>query len=314
MTAPTERLVTRLALAVTRRPASRRGFLAAATLTGAALAVDPWNFVLRPQSAYASACGTDASCNDGYSAFCCSINDGHNTCPPGTFAGGWWKADRSSYCGGAARYYIDCNAKPGTHFHCHCNQTNCDHRYVACNVFRYGQCNTHIQGTTAVVCRMISCLPPWELYPKHCGRSSATDNNTAGQTAPCLTRKNTHPNLVTYPDAPHEIRAGHRLGPGDRLVSPDRHTEVVMRPDGDLVLRNERGVIWSTGTRRVARGGSALLRHDGELVVLGSRGRVRWSSGRHDRGQEAVLRLLDDGRLAVFHHHHIIWHTRTHTP
>ena len=34
---------------------------------------------------------------------------GTNSCPPGTIAGGWWKADGSSYCAGP-RYYIDCNA------------------------------------------------------------------------------------------------------------------------------------------------------------------------------------------------------------
>ena len=144
-----EKIVNRLA-GLGGRKASRRGFLAAATLTGTALAVDPWGYITKPQSAYAAACGPGASCGDGWSAMCCSINQGKNTCPPGTFAGGWWKADRSSFCGGHARYYIDCNAKPGTHFHCHCNQTNCDHRYVACNVFRYGQCNTQIHGVTAV--------------------------------------------------------------------------------------------------------------------------------------------------------------------
>jgi hypothetical protein len=309
-----ERLVTRLATLVNRRPASRRSFLTGAAVTGAALAVDPWNFVLRPQSAYASACGTDTRCSDGYSAFCCSINDGHNTCPPGSFAGGWWKADRSRFCGGAARYYIDCNAKPGTHFHCHCNKTNCDHRRVACNIFRYGQCNTDIPGTTAVVCRMVSCLPPWELYPNQCGKSSATDNNTAGQTAPCLNRRNSHPDLVTFPDARRELPAGHHLGPGARMVSPDRHTECEMRRDGDFILRNERGTLWSTHTTRVARGGRLLLRRDGELVVLGRRGKVRWSSGRRTSGHQAVLRLLDSGRLAVFHNGTIIWHTDTHTP
>jgi hypothetical protein len=184
-----EKLVDRLALAGTRRPRSRRGFLATATLTGTALAVDPWGFLTRPGDAYAATCGPDAECRDGYSVFCCTINHGHNTCPPGSFPGGWWKADRSSYCGGAARYIIDCNAKPGTHFHCHCNETTCDHRRVACNVFRYGQCNTQIKGVTAVVCRQVSCRPPWKVYPEHCGHSSATDNNTAQHTAPCLARR-----------------------------------------------------------------------------------------------------------------------------
>jgi len=186
----TESVVNRLSrLGSRREDPSRRGFLAAVTLTGTALAVDPWGFLVRPQDAYAATCGTDAACSDGYSVFCCTINKGHNTCPPGSYAGGWWKADRSSYCGGAARYYIDCNARPGTHFHCHCNRTTCDHRRVACNIFRYGQCNTQVEGVTAVVCRQVSCRPPWEVYPEQCGRSSATDNNTAGQTAPCLAPK-----------------------------------------------------------------------------------------------------------------------------
>jgi hypothetical protein len=196
----TESVVNRLArLGSWREDPSRRGFLAAATLTGTALAVDPWGFLVRPQDAYAATCGTDAACSDGYSVFCCTINKGRNTCPPGSYAGGWWKADRSSYCGGAARYYIDCNARPGSHFHCHCNETTCDHRRVACNIFRYGQCNTQVEGVTAVVCRQVSCRPPWEVYPEQCGHSSATDNNTAGHTAPCLAPK---PDPVWVPGPP----------------------------------------------------------------------------------------------------------------
>jgi hypothetical protein len=140
-----ESLVNRLAGLGAPQP-SRRGFLAATTLTGTALAVDPWDFLTRPKDAYAATCGPDAECLDGYSVFCCTINHGANSCPAGSYPGGWWKSDRSSYCGGAARYYIDCNAKPGTSFHCHCNQTSCDHRRVACNVFRYGQCNTQIEA------------------------------------------------------------------------------------------------------------------------------------------------------------------------
>jgi len=180
-----ERLVNRIAR-IGGRGSSRRGFLGGAALVGAALAVDPWGYLTRPTTAYAATCGTDASCGAGYSVFCCTINGGRNTCPSGTFAGGWWKADRSSYCGGAARYYIDCNVLPGHHFRCRCNTTSCDHRLVACNWFRYGQCSTHIKGVTPVVCRQISCTPPWQIY-KSCGRSSATDNNTARHTAPCLT-------------------------------------------------------------------------------------------------------------------------------
>jgi hypothetical protein len=316
MTAPSsfsERLVNRLARLGTRRT-SRRSFLAAATLTGTALAVDPWGYVTRPQSAYASVCGPGASCGAGWSAMCCSINKGHNTCPPGTFAGGWWKADRSSFCGGHARYYIDCNAKPGHQFHCHCNQTNCDHRYVACNIFRYGQCNTQIHGVTAVVCRQISCRPPWELYPGHCGRSAATDNNTAQHSAPCLTKANTFPRLVTFAPAPQALASMHWLRPGQRLVSPNRHTEAKFGVDGNFVVRNQRGVIWSTRTINKARGGRLFLRANGRLVVLDAQNRVRWSTAATSTAGSATLRLLDDGRLAIYAGGRIIWHTNTRTP
>jgi hypothetical protein len=317
MTAPrpsvSERLVNRLANLGSRK-ASRRSLLAAATLSGTALAVNPWGYLTRPQSAYASVCGPGASCGAGWSAMCCSINSGRNTCPPGTFAGGWWKADRSSFCGGHARYYIDCNAKPGHHFTCHCNQSNCDHRYVACNIFRYGQCNTQIHGVTAVVCRQISCTPPWRLYPGHCGTSSATDNNTRLHNAPCLTKANTYPRPVTFAAAPHSLASGRWLRSGQRLVSPDRHTEAQFRTDGNFVLRNQRGVIWSTHTTDVARRGHVYLRSSGRLVVLDAKRRERWSTKPYSHAGSAVLRLLNDGRLAVYAGGKLIWHSNTHTP
>ncbi|MDT4926922.1 MAG: hypothetical protein QOG01_4635 [Pseudonocardiales bacterium] len=313
-TSVAERLVNRLATLGTRRKASRRGFLTAATLTGTALALDPWGYLTRPQDAYASVCGTDAYCSAGWSAFCCSINGGHNTCPPNTYAGGWWKADRSSFCGGAARYYIDCNAKPGATFRCHCNQSNCDHRLVACNIFRYGQCNTQIHGVTAVVCRQISCLPPWKLYPGKCGTSSATDNQTSGHTAPCLTKANTYPNLVTFPTAPPVLYAGHYLNAGQRLVSLDRHTECVMQANGNFVIRNQNGVVWSTKTAGIAEGGRLFLRYNGRLVLFDADGVVRWRTPPTRTGTHALLRMRNNGQLTIYDSGTIIWHTNTHTP
>jgi hypothetical protein len=248
---------------------------------------------------------------------CCSINNGHNTCPPGSYPGGWWKADRSSFCGGAARYYIDCNAKHGHTWHCHCNDSNCDHRYVACNVFRYGQCNTQIAGVTAVVCRQISCRPPWQLYPGECGHSSATDNNTAEHNAPCLTKHNTYPALVTFPKARSVLPAHHSLRAGHRLTAPNRHTTLLMRHDGNLVIKNQDGVVWQTHTADDARGGRAHLYEHGQLAVLDRHGRPVWSS--HTAGvaaQPVELQLRNSGELAIVHAggKHVYWKTRTHTP
>jgi hypothetical protein len=302
-----ERLVNRLATVGARRT-SRRSFLTAATLTGTAIAVDPVGFLTRPQTAYATACGPGASCGDGWSAMCCSINNGRNTCPPGTFRGGWWKADRSSFCGGNARYYIDCNALPGTNFRCHCNQGSCDHRYVACNIFRYGQCNTQIPQTTAVVCRQISCIPPWELYPNACGSASLTDNATALHSAPCL-------QLVTFPDAPHRLGAGRRLHAGDRLVAQNRHTELKMRADGNLILRNQSGVVWSSDTANVAAGGYAVMAQDGRLKVIDQQGRTRFTTHNSTTGRTPHLKVRDTGQLAIYRGDtNIVWQTQTHTP
>ena len=184
-----ERMVNKVAAHVDRPRTSRRGFLGGAAVVGAALAVDPWGYLTRPASAYDAVCGSDNTCAAGYTVFCCTINGGSNTCPPDSFIGGWWKADNSSFCGGNARYYIDCNAYRDGRYTCHCNTTTCDQRRVACNQFRYGQCNTQIpwSNTGPVLCRVVSCTPPWVQYGGTCSSSSATDNNTATHSAPCLT-------------------------------------------------------------------------------------------------------------------------------
>jgi hypothetical protein len=186
-----ERIVNRVAERSQKPRTSRRGFLGGAAVVGAALAVNPWSYLTRPASAYDAVCGSHNTCADGYSVFCCTINGGNNSCPPNSFVGGWWKADSSSFCGGNARYYIDCNAYRDGAYGCRCNQTTCDQRLVACNQFRYGQCNTQIpwSSTGPVLCRMVSCTPPWVQFGSTCSTSSATDNNTRTHSAPCLTGK-----------------------------------------------------------------------------------------------------------------------------
>ena len=178
---------------------SRRGFLFRPTLVGSALAVNPLRFLLRPGTAYASLCGPDASCSSGWTVFCCSINNGRNACPPGSIPAGWWKTDRSGFCEGGPRYIIDCNATCGTcgcggggicapgcyNCGCHCGTGSCDERLVCCNQFRYGQCHQELACVGPVVCRVASCRPPWEVDPT-CTTASATANETALHTAPCL--------------------------------------------------------------------------------------------------------------------------------
>lgn len=192
--APSARLVDVSARAVETH-FSRRSALTRIALTGSALCVAPLRYLLYPVSALAvivpSDC-RDGLCTDGYTAFCCEINDGLNTCPAGTFPGGWWMC--TDYRGHqlcestGVRYYIDCNALPGSPLpgECRCAKDDCSHRRVACNIFRYGQCNTQIAGTTAVVCRMVSCVNPGSIPSLNCSSATMVDDAVCGHEAPCL--------------------------------------------------------------------------------------------------------------------------------
>jgi uncharacterized protein with LGFP repeats len=178
---------------------SRRGFLARSAVVGSALVTNPINYLLRPGAAYSSVCGPASGCGEGFSVFCCTVNNGVNACPPGTIPAGWWKADDASICGGKARYYIDCNATCSRcssgcgsfcdsscwSCSCHCGPTSsCDQRRFCCNVFRYGQCHQEVACVGPVACRVVSCIPPYQL-DSSCSTASATDDYTVAHSAPC---------------------------------------------------------------------------------------------------------------------------------
>ncbi len=180
---------------------SRRGFLGRVAVVGSAISLDPINFATKPASAYDAVCGADADCASGYSVFCCTINNGGNFCPDGSFLGGWWKADNSGFCCGGPRYYLDCNVSCGAGYSCGCETSpdTCDNRKIACNQFRYGQCNLEIDCYGPVLCRVITCTPPW-VFDSACTSSSATDQNTVSHTAPCLPGQCPDPLTLHYYD------------------------------------------------------------------------------------------------------------------
>lgn len=182
----------------------RRSVLRAGTMAATALVAAPSDFVLRPRSAYAAVCGCSGQgcacgslCCDGYTEFCCTLT-GSNGCPPGTVAAGWWKVDGSGFCGGAPRYYLDCNSQCGacgcrgglcsgacSGTRCGCAAGDCNNRKSGCTMFRYGQCNQHIACLGPIVCRVVTCTPPW-VFDGSCTTASRTDNNTANHNRPCL--------------------------------------------------------------------------------------------------------------------------------
>ena len=197
-------VIDRLARALERR-LDRRGFLARGALGGTALAVAPVDYALRPIDAYAAICrcnnfncDCNSLCCDGYTEFCCTLN-GLNRCPPGSVVAGWWKVDNSNFCGGAPRYYMDCNAGCGTcgcgpgglcagscsGTGCGCALGDCNKRRAGCVQFRYGQCNQQIACVGPIICRLVSCIPPWQIEPT-CTTTVAVDEATRFHTGPCL--------------------------------------------------------------------------------------------------------------------------------
>jgi len=198
-------LVDRLARLTTRGTTGRRSFLARTAVVGSALATAPLDWALRPISAYAAVCSCGGSgcacgspCCDGYTEFCCTMS-GRNVCPPGTHVAGWWKVDGSSFCGGP-RYYMDCNAGCGScrtcggsglcsgscsGTGCGCANGSCGNRKSGCNLFRYGQCNQGIACLGPIVCRVVTCVPPWQIEGS-CTTSPASDPATRYHNNACL--------------------------------------------------------------------------------------------------------------------------------
>ena len=206
--------VDRIASRLAYQDLDRRSFLQRFTMGAAALVMAPKVFALEPVSAYAAICSCSGQtcacgslCCDGYTEFCCTLS-GQNTCPSGTVPAGWWKADGAGVCddasGAKPRYYLDCNiddcgtcgcgsrgvcsgaCQTDSNYICGCGNADCNNRKASCTQFRYGQCNADISCLGPIVCRVVTCTPPW-LWDPSCTTASATDNNTRFHNRPCLT-------------------------------------------------------------------------------------------------------------------------------
>ncbi len=197
------RRLVELAAAALGSHTSRRGFLRRMAMAGSAMVAAPSAYILRPISpmqalVLPSNC-PGGKCAEGWTEFCCTLT-GVNTCPPGTIVAGWWRAEGSGYCSGGSRYYMDCNSSScggcgcgssGTCGNdcvdcaCHCTLDRCDLWKTCCTRFRYGQCNQHVSCVGPIVCRVVTCVPPWE-WDSTCTKSDARDDFTRAHDAACL--------------------------------------------------------------------------------------------------------------------------------
>ena len=189
-------------------------------MVGTALVAAPATYILRPVTAEAavvpSDCGSGAKCNDGWTDFCSNMH-GVNTCPPGALVGGWWRAEGNTYCNGESRYYMDCHAaecscacgasgtcsSTCTEFACRCNHDNCSERKVGCTQFRYGQCNNQEPCIGAIICRVVTCVPPWE-WDSTCTTTDAVSQSTYSHGSPSEA-PGLHPDST--PKGPYPARA-----------------------------------------------------------------------------------------------------------
>jgi hypothetical protein len=255
--------------------ASRRGFIMGSAMVGSAVAVSGCQFATQPGGPYTriTDCGPGSACTDGYTEFCCTIYDGINTCPPDSFAGGWWRADYSSFCSGT-RYYIDCMqfcCGPPTGFQnfcagcseCRCG-AGCNTRKVYCNYFRYGQCHQEIVQSGPIACRVVSCVPPYVTDPA-CTTASAVDNATAEHSSSCLT---TLPRSTQLPNAGAAFES-----------SAGNVTFVGRSASGNLATRTFNGSAWSPLTEilpNVNSGISAAVDGSGAYVFGRGFGNALW--------------------------------------
>ena len=133
-----------------------------------------------------STCDCRASCCDGYTEFCCSLTGhGRTTARRARSSSGWWKADGSGLCGGAPRYYMDCNVVPPANpCSCGCASGNCGLRKACCTA----------SGTASAAGDLArwgrSCAESSPARPRGSSirpaPAGAHDNNTRFHDAPCL--------------------------------------------------------------------------------------------------------------------------------
>ena len=244
---------TRLVNAASRTLAShtsRRGFLRRLAVAGSALVTNPASYVLRPLNAYQvvvrSADCRSGKCAQGWTEFCCTLT-GVNTCPPGSVVAGWWRAEGSGYCNGTSRYYMDCHAascgscgcgSSGTcdnscvYCDCHCAHNRCDLWKTCCIRFRYGQCNQQLACVGPIICRVVTCVPPWQ-WDTTCTTTDAREDATRFHDAPCL-----NPPAVPYFARPGivtgskwELRSNLSAGPAEQAFDLGVEGDVPLMAD-----------------------------------------------------------------------------------
>ncbi|MFI5908297.1 hypothetical protein [Dactylosporangium sp. NPDC051541] len=99
-------------------------------------------------------------------------------------------------------------------------------------------------------------------------------------------------------DGTTKLTVGQRLGAGQSRSAPKGGFELLMQPDGNLVLRNAaKSVVWRSGTDGHP-GASARLQPDGNLVIYDGADTAIWSTKTSGKAATALL-VQDDGTVVL---------------
>jgi hypothetical protein len=69
---------------------------------------------------------------------------------------------------------------------------------TCCTHFRYGQCHQEYAQLGAIVCRVVTCTPPWN-FDSTCTGVDAQDDATRFHDAPCLHQPEKEPEMPPNP-------------------------------------------------------------------------------------------------------------------
>jgi hypothetical protein len=106
----------------------------------------------------------------------------------------------------------------------------------------------------------------------------------------------------------YTLKSGERLLPGQAIYAHGEHYELAMQTDGNLVLYGPKDALWSSGTSGHP-GDYAIMRSNGDLVVVNAAGHDDFLSHTYDKGSR--LDVLSDGNLVIYSGSTKVWDTGT---
>lgn len=105
------------------------------------------------------------------------------------------------------------------------------------------------------------------------------------------------------------LQPGQQLKPDEYLISQDGQTTLILRGNGNLILRTHFKSVWSTGTSGTSS--RLVMQGDGNLVLYASGGSVLWHTETHGNNG-ARLVAQTDGNLVIYDTgDNILWSTDT---